>query len=269
MSLSLTISPRQKLKRLVAQFAPKLWVAWLNYRLPKEAELAVVAKLARPDWNAVDVGANVGFYTRVLQKRCSKVYAFEPNGELADLLRRTVARNVIVYAQALSDKAGTAELFIPQRGGKFLAGLASLDQAHLEGALQSQTVHLVRLDEVLNGPIDFIKIDVEGHELSALVGAQNLISRHRPIFLIEAEDRHRERATSSIFEFFRARNYLGFFLRGNLAVPIAEFDLTVDQDASLLKSDGARLSGERYVNNFFFTPDATAADALRAAIAQI
>jgi FkbM family methyltransferase len=265
----LTLSPRQKLKGFVAQSAPKLWLAWLNYRIPKEVELAVVAKLARPDWGAVDVGANIGFYTHVLQKRCSKVHAFEPNGELAALLRRTVARNVIVHEQAVSDKPGTAELFIPQRGGNFLPGLASLDQAHFEGAVKSQTVHLVRLDDVLDGRIDFIKIDVEGHEMSALLGAQNLISAHRPIFLIEAEDRHRERATSSVFQFFRERNYSGFFARGNLAVPISEFDLAADQDASILSSDGARLGGKRYINNFFFTPDERSAEALRAAIARI
>jgi hypothetical protein len=46
-------------------------------------------------------------------------------------------------------------------------------------------------------------------------------------------------------------------------VLVDDRDLIKDQDASVLKVDGGRLSGTRYVNNFFFTPDAAAEDALR------
>ena len=58
-----------------------------------------------------------------------------------------------------------------------------------------------------------MKIDVEGHELNVLNGAVELLERCQPVFLVEAEDRHRAEATRLVFEFFRSKSYRGFFLK--------------------------------------------------------
>jgi hypothetical protein len=71
---------------------------------------------------------------------------------------------------------------------------------------------------------------------------------------VEAEDRHRERATRSIFEFFEDRSYRGFFMRERNAVSIHQFSSVELQDASALLLDGGRRLGQSYVNNFFFFP---------------
>lgn len=94
----------------------------------------------------------------------------------------------------------------------------------------------------------------EGHELNVLRGASGLIERSRPIFLVEAENRHRFGATASIFDFFRTLNYEGFFLRGGEIMDIDAFDAELDQDQNALLADGGRASGRHYVNNFFFFP---------------
>ena len=57
--------------------------------------------------------------------------------------------------------------------------------------------------------VAFVKIDVEGHELNVLNGAVELLERSQPVFLVEAEDRHRAEATRSVFEFFRSKFYRG------------------------------------------------------------
>lgn len=71
---------------------------------------------------------------------------------------------------------------------------------------------------------------------------------------MEAEDRHREEATRSLFEFFEGRNYRGFFVAGGHGRPIAEFHASAFQDTSVLLPDGGRKQGRSYVNNFFFPP---------------
>jgi hypothetical protein len=99
-----------------------------------------------------------------------------------------------------------------------------------------------------------VKIDVEGHELSVLNGATALLDQSPPVFLVEAEDRHRAGATQSIFEFFRSRAYDGYFLEDGDVVPVDHFDVELFQDTESLLPNGGRKQGRSYVNNFFFFP---------------
>ncbi len=107
---------------------------------------------------------------------------------------------------------------------------------------------MARPDSIVRDGVTFVKIDVGGHELNVLRGAQGVIERCQPVFLVEAEERHRVGATASIFDFFRDRNYDGFFLRGRHIVAVDEFDSGADQDETALLSDGGRQ------DNFFFFP---------------
>jgi FkbM family methyltransferase len=205
----------------------------------------------------VDVGANCGLYTRELARLSKEVHAFEPSRQMADLLRRTSAANVHVHEIACSDQSGDAQLFIPDGENGPVFGLASLEpraEFLRDHEVSSAEVHMTRLDAIIDRNVSFIKVDVEGHELSALIGAEGLIQRSQPIFLVEAEDRHREYATQSVFDFFRSRHYRGFFLDHDAVVPVELFDAGTLQDPSALLPNGGRKSGRSYVNNFFFFP---------------
>ena len=175
---------------------------------------------------------------------------------MADLLRKTSASNVSVHEIALSDQTGSAELFIPQGDHEPIYGLASLEPAvgTLNRDVVSVNVPTARLDAIVHQDVAFVKIDVEGHELSVLNGAVELLEHSQPVFLVEAEDRHRVEATRSIFEFFANRSYRGFFLREGSGVPIEQFCPENLQDANALLPDGGRRGGQAYVNNFFFFP---------------
>jgi hypothetical protein len=91
---------------------------------------------------------------------------------------------------------------------------------------------------------------VEGHELNVLNGAVELVEHSQPVFLVEAEDRHREQATCLVFEFFRQRSYRGYFLKDGGALPVHQFSVEELQDASVLLPDGGRMAGSSYINNF-------------------
>ncbi|HEY8337204.1 MAG TPA: FkbM family methyltransferase [Tardiphaga sp.] len=252
------MNTKQRTKAFLKQSFPSIWLQWHFAHRPKtaERELSYLGKIVPRGARTVDVGANCGLYTRLLARLSTQVDAFEPSHDMAGLLRRTSAANVTIHEVALSDQNGEAELFIPQGDTGSVHGLASLEpqlQSSIDRVI-SINVPKARLDTVVDGDVAFVKIDVEGHELSVLHGATGLIDRCQPVFLVEAEDRHRAEATRSVFEFFQARSYRGFFLKDDQIISVDQFSSEQLQNASALLPNGGRKDGRSYVNNFFFFP---------------
>jgi FkbM family methyltransferase len=234
---------------------PSAWVRWQEFKMPSNAEVEAqyLQKLMAPTHVAVDIGANYGFYTRRLSRLCSIVHAFEPAAEMARLLRRTSASNVIVHECALSNATGEGSLFIPKTGRQTLFGLATLNsQTHSTTVVQK--VKLDSLDSIALGPIHFIKIDVEGHELETLDGCVTTIESNYPVFLVETENRHKSNVVADVFLFFEKRNYVGYFIAHGRICELGHFDAKIHQDISVMDDTGARLDGSLYINNFFFFP---------------
>ena len=252
------MNARHRTKEILKETFPSIWLRWHLMHQPKtaEQELFYLDRIVPEGAVTVDVGAHCGLYTRKLARLSRRVYAFEPSHQMADLLRRTSARNVSVHEVALSDQAGTAKLFIPQDGHDLIHGLASLEPVVgvSNREVASVNVPTARLDAIVRQDVAFVKIDVEGHELNVLKGAVELLEHSQPVFLVEAEDRHRIRATRSIFEFFEERSYRGFFLKEGSVASVDLFSSLELQDASALLPDGGRKRGQPYVNNFFFFP---------------
>jgi len=254
------MNPVRSTKNMIKEAFPSLWLRWHLMHRPRtaEVELSVLHKVVPADAVTVDVGANCGLYTRELAQMSKCVHAFEPSSSMADVLRQTSGDNVRVHEVALSDHRGQAALFIPAGEAGLVHGLASIEP-QLESLTRpgiATSVSTARLDDVIHEDVAFVKIDVEGHELSVLNGATKLLDQSQPVFLVEAEDRHRAGATESIFEFFRDRSYNGFFLEDGDVVPVDNFDVEIFQDADSLLPNGGRKQGRSYVNNFFFFPPA-------------
>jgi FkbM family methyltransferase len=246
-------------KSALKEAFPALWLEWHFMRRPRsaEVELGYLERIIPKDAVTIDIGANCGLYTRELARRSKKVLAFEPARQMADLLRRTVAGNVEVHEIALSDCDGVATLSVPLGGGERVHSLASIEQRDGEGPHATEEVRTARLDSLVHEPVAFVKIDVEGHELRVLNGAAGLLARSKPVFLVEAEERHRPGTTASVFEFFTSRDYDGFFILGETIKPVSEFEPSALQDTGALVADGGRKEGRWYVNNFFFFPRGT------------
>lgn len=248
----------RRTRELLKDAFPSLWLQWHFMHRPKSAEqeLAFLGRIIPQGTVTVDVGANCGLYTRTMSRLSRKVHAFEPSHKMAELLRRTSAPNVHIHEMALSDQIGDAELFIPQDNDQLIYGLASLEsrRAPSSQGIVSAKVPMGRLDGVVDEEVTFVKIDVEGHELNVLDGAVGLIEQSQPVFLVEAEDRHREEATRLLFAFFGQRDYRGYFLKEGAALSVQEFRTDELQDTAALLPDGGRRAGQAYVNNFFFFP---------------
>lgn len=206
---------------------------------PFEPELFYVRRFLRKDALALDIGANVGLYTREMAKRAGAVMAFEPHPECARHLRRVVPANVTVVECAISDHEGVATLYSPVVGGTEHHGLARLSADGEPGRGYAVTLRPLDAIELPRMPISFVKIDVEGHELPGLRGARDTLARHRPALMVEIEYRHSP-CVAETFDFMAALGYVGLRLVGGDLVPTS----------ALLLRD-AQLSDPK-ANNVFF-----------------
>jgi FkbM family methyltransferase len=138
---------------------------------------------------SLDVGANIGNHTLVISKLSENVVAFEPVKFVFDVLQTNLEQNQISNVNAvnlgLSDKEMETEIFIPSNGN---LGSSSLEAKEGNGTLLRVTTtigdHYLN-DHFSNQQIDFIKMDVEGHEAMALLGLHETIAKNQPLLLLE------------------------------------------------------------------------------------
>ncbi len=217
---------------------------WRNF----EREFYMLDQFVDPGRAAIDIGANHGFYAGRLAQLTKRVHCFEPVPALIDELRQKLDHRVIVHGCALSDHAGTTELRIPYRDDDEWHGDATIEQTnHLYGdRFTSVDCKVARLDDLVNEPVGFIKIDVEGHEVSVLRGAQRILTKHHPILLVESERRHNKEAPENIFSFLAGLGYSGYFHSStNEKIDCSSFSVEEHQQMS-------NFGTSRYVCNFLF-----------------
>jgi FkbM family methyltransferase len=157
------------------------------------AETLFVARYLEPGMTVVDAGAHHGYYT-LLASRCvgltGQVFAIEPSPRerlrLVRHLHKNHCQNVVLLPWALGDREETATLHLVDGSEDFCNSL------RLPAGVQATTpvdVAVRRLDAVIPGPVDFVKLDVEGAERAALGGALRLVdTAPRPVWLIEISE---------------------------------------------------------------------------------
>jgi FkbM family methyltransferase len=142
-----------------------------------------------------DVGANVGLFTvsaSALAGASGRVYSFEPDSWLVQLLRKTAVIQSSTASKIEVLPVGVANacqfrrfgLATRSRSTNFLEGYGSTQTG---GVREWITIMCISLDWALENvsPPDILKIDVEGAEVEVLEGASMLFSKHRPVLHIE------------------------------------------------------------------------------------
>jgi FkbM family methyltransferase len=161
-------------------------------------------RLLADDELAVDVGANIGYMTGLMAARVGprgQVIAFEPHPTLFEQLTNNVcswrsdprAGDITLHELALSDRGGTARLHTSDEfdANMGTATLRSADDRSAEAHRKPLDVAVAKLDDLVHRDVGLLKIDVEGHEHSVLVGTRGLLERgairdivfeeHRPL----------------------------------------------------------------------------------------
>lgn len=136
-------------------------------------------KLTNEIW--VDVGANFGlFFTHISGYQNKKVIAFEPNTKL----HIDYGQNFIWERFALSDQIGNFSFYISNDR----TGASSLiKMKHHDAEINTKCIRFDDYEISEPNQITIIKIDVEGAEVSVLLGAKETINRNKPIILVETE----------------------------------------------------------------------------------
>jgi FkbM family methyltransferase len=164
----------------VLRYRFQMWTG--AFRSP-EPEWKNLREWVKPGDSVLDIGANVGHYTRELSRIVGKkgtVTAFEPVPVTFGILGRLMGRraNVALHPVAASHENGRATMSVP--GDNYYR--AKLGDG---GDIDVQTRAIDTMPEFAECRVDFVKIDAEGHEVEVLEGMKSLIHRCRPTLLIE------------------------------------------------------------------------------------
>lgn len=218
--------------RLDAKFRWPPFRAYYRYRSHKYARrepvLGLLRFLADPARASLDIGANLGLHTYLLARHSRTVHAFEPNPIPLRILRKVADKNVEVHPMAVSDRTGEADLTVWKSRKGWTSNGAHLDSRETDHRTVTLKVPCTRLDDLVCGDIGFIKIDVEGHELAVLKGAEHTIHRHRPNVVLENEFVHVGEKMQDVFDLMAGYDYDAFavfkgVLRNVNGVPAIDF----------------------------------------------
>lgn len=171
------------------------WEIWVTEAL---------ARHTKPNSVALDIGANVGYYTMLMADAVGengKVYAFEPNNRLAKMVRKSANINgfrtrVEVSNAAMSDReSAAAELAIPKSDPKN-AGLITPEHTRQSFEDQHEEIDFVTcaqtsVDALGLSNVSMVKIDVEGAEYSVWRGMQETIRRSPDLMIAMEVNAHR------------------------------------------------------------------------------
>ena len=176
----------------------KFPLAYANLRIicgAKDWEKQTFLKTIRPRWTVVEIGANLGYFTKLFQALVGnngQVHAFEPVPSTFQQLQSSLPKgsnHCTLYNLGTAKEAGEVTFHIPLNDH----GQATMS-AHDCNSWKSREIKevacsVIKLDEFTPisslAKIDFIKIDVEGAELPSLQGAEHILRKHKPLLFVE------------------------------------------------------------------------------------
>jgi len=193
-------------------------------------DIKVMKRLVKPSDYVVDIGANIGCYTKILSGlvgRNGKVCSIEPVplsfGILGYCADKLGLENVELKNCALSEQDGFTVMRVPEykEGGEnyyeahIRKGLAESDSPgnDRDNILRELKVPTRTMDSLFAGApqkISFVKCDVEGHELQVFRGAYEIIKRDQPALYVEVAATNPDCPNSDANKLFLLLNQLGY-----------------------------------------------------------
>ena len=137
-------------------------------------------RVARPV--VFDVGANIGDWSQGLLQAVpdAKIYMFDPSPGCQAAIRQKALPNTKLFPVALGEVAETKTYYSSSETDGSASLYTRFDTSFAGLAYRQTTVEIRTLDEIIEaekiGQVDFMKMDIEGHELFALRGAKRALA---------------------------------------------------------------------------------------------
>lgn len=219
-----------------------------------EPEILILNQFLNESDVVFDVGANVGQYTFEFESYVNSrnVFSFEPIRASFLRLKRLFS-DCNINEIALSDRIGFSEFKIPIINSVEFMTRGSLNTSFVETGENDSIMSEVKVDTLDNfcveksiKQLNFLKIDVEGHEFEVIKGGKESILKYFPTMLVEIEQRHHSYPINEIFDFINKLDYHIFFYNHSLLrfQPINDFEVKRHQNKVYIKTF-------EYINNFF------------------
>ncbi len=135
----------------------------------------ILEQTLRPGKTVLDIGANIGYYLlleHALIGSSGRIIAVEPSPSNCEMLKKNLELNHVSSAEilqaAVSNKSGVQEFWLAAQ-----SNLNSFDREHLEeagGVVTSIEVQVTTVRDLVStyGAVDYVRMDIEGHEVEVL-----------------------------------------------------------------------------------------------------
>ncbi len=197
--------------------------------------LAVAAAVCREGDTIIEVGANVGTETvgfAGLVGRRGKVIAFEPLpsniAHLETILALNGGLNVVLFPVAVGHACTTLHFCAPEaKENSGLGHIADTANANSPNQIEVECLTLDSLARRL-GRARLLAIDVEGFEVSVILGGAAFIRENRPVVIVEAAGPHQKRAGLALSDLHRILLHMGYQIRSIGKLGLEPVDLSDD-----------------------------------------
>ncbi len=156
---------------------------------------------------AIDIGANIGLHTVRFSQKFETVHSFEPTSFNFKCLEDNTksCKNVILHNVGLGEVEDQVEISIPIDSNNY--GLFSIvDFVDYKNELIKEKIKLFTLDSYSLSP-DLIKIDTQGFEIPVIMGAKQTLINHKPVLILEIENKKEIEKYRQLMSTFGYNNY--------------------------------------------------------------
>ncbi len=202
-----------------------------------ENEIELLERFIEPGTDSIDVGVYRGVYSYEMSKYSKNVHSFEPNPIIFEYINKNLKKiinNIFLYNYALSNKNQVIDLKVPIRNDKYNRenfeefyelGRATIHQENTFKRYEKFQITSKKIDEFnFKNNISFIKIDVEGHELEVIKGGEKIISKNKPILLVEIEERHSQSKVSDTINYINKLGYISHYYDNKILKKTSELN---------------------------------------------
>lgn len=151
----------------------------------------------------IDVGANLGNYSKYFMKYGAKVYSFEPTKETFEILKSKL-KNAECFNVLIGNQIGPTKFYYNGTSGE--------NSVIAQDLMLETEVFQTKLDEYKFNDVSLIKIDVQGMDYEVLLGAERTIRKFKPAILIECWEvglNSRGYSVKNIYDFMSELGYEG------------------------------------------------------------